>query len=51
MLGHTQKRNWIPLQLSTIDSNIHMSIKALIESGATGLFIDIEYVRSKNIWM
>jgi len=39
----------IPLQLNTIDSNIPMSIKALIDSGATGLFIDIDYVWSKNL--
>src|SRR5882724_2587554 len=39
----------IPLQLSTIDSNTPMSIKAFIDSGATGLFIDIDYMRSKNL--
>jgi len=26
-----------------------MSVEALIDSGATGMFIDIEFVRSKNI--
>ena len=39
----------IPLQLNTIDSNAPMSIKALIDSGATGLFIDIDYMWSKNL--
>src|SRR5882724_13039366 len=39
----------ILLQLSTIDSNTPMSIKALIDSGATGLFIDIDYVQSNNL--
>src|SRR5882724_10927549 len=27
-----------------------MSVEALIDSGATSMFIDIEFVRSKNIW-
>src|SRR5882724_6166673 len=31
----------IPLQLNTIDSNTPMSIKALIDSGAMGLFIEL----------
>src|SRR5882724_7330749 len=39
----------IPLQLSTVDSNTPMSIKDLIDSGATGLFIDINYMWSKNL--
>src|SRR5882724_2693134 len=39
----------IPLQLNTIDSNAPLSIKALIDSGATGLFIDTDYVQSKNL--
>jgi len=40
----------IPLRLNTIDSNTPMSVEALIDSGATGMFIDIEIIRSKNIW-
>src|SRR5882724_11342721 len=39
----------IPLHLNTVDSNTPMFVKALIYSGATGMFIDIEFVRSKNI--
>jgi len=39
----------IPLQLNTIDSNAPMSIKALIDSGAMGLFIGINYMWSKNL--
>src|SRR5882724_8160734 len=39
----------ILLQLSTIDSNTPMSIKALTDSGAMGLFIDIDYVQSNNL--
>src|SRR5882724_13598420 len=40
----------IPLHLNTVDSNTPMSVEALIDSGATGMFINIEFVRSKNIW-
>jgi len=39
----------IPLHLNTVDSNTPMSVKALIDSGATGMFINIEFVRLKNI--
>jgi len=27
-----------------------MFVEALVDSGATGMFIDIEFVRSKDIW-
>src|SRR5882724_2724561 len=40
----------IPLCLNTVDSNTPMSVGALIDSGATRMFIDIEFVRTKNIW-
>src|SRR5882724_1023772 len=40
----------VPLHLSTIDSNTPMFVKALIDLEATGMFIDIEFVRLKNIW-
>src|SRR5882724_502297 len=40
----------IPLCLNTIDSNTPMSVKALINSGATGMFINVGFIRSKNIW-
>src|SRR5882724_2660260 len=40
----------IPLHLNTVDSNTPMSVKALIDSGAMGMFIDVRFVRSKNIW-
>src|SRR5882724_4432294 len=39
----------IPLCLNTVDSNTPMSVEALIDSGATGMFIDIRFIRSKNI--
>jgi len=44
-----RRGNDIPLQVNTIDSNALMSIKALIDSGAMGLFIDIDNVQSKNL--
>src|SRR5882724_5585201 len=39
----------IPLCLSTVDSNTLMFVKALINSGATRMFINIKFMRSKNI--
>src|SRR5882724_6522443 len=44
-----QRGTDIPLHLNTGDSNTPMSVEALIDSGATSMFIDIEFVRSKNI--
>src|SRR5882724_11579445 len=45
-----QRGTDIPLCLNTIDSNTPMSVESLIDSGATRMFINIEFVRSKNIW-
>src|SRR5467141_2000507 len=39
----------LPLHIHTIGSNTPLLINALIDSGATGRFIDIDYVRSKNL--
>ena len=39
----------LPLQIQTVGSNTPMLISTLIDSGATGQFIDIDYVQSKNI--
>jgi len=39
----------VSLHLSTVDSNTAMFVKVLVNSGATGMFIDIEFVRLKNI--
>ena len=39
----------LPLRIHTIGSNTPLLINALIDSGATGRFIDIDYVRSKNL--
>src|SRR5467141_3168918 len=39
----------LPLCIHTIGSNTLLLINALIDSGATGWFIDIDYIRSKNL--
>ena len=39
----------LPLQIHTVGSNTPMLISALIDSGATGQFIDIDYVQLKNL--
>jgi len=39
----------LPLQIHTIGSNTPMLINTLIDSGATGCFINIDYVQSKNL--
>jgi len=44
-----QRSTHIPLTIHTIDSNFPMAMNALIDCGATGQFIDIEYVRSYEL--
>src|SRR5467141_3507139 len=39
----------LPLHIHTIGSNTPLLINALIDSGATGQFINVDYVRSKNL--
>src|SRR5882724_3313604 len=39
----------LPLHIHTIGSNTPLLINALIDSGATGKFIDMDYIRSKNL--
>src|SRR5882724_7977249 len=39
----------LPLHIHTIGSNTLLLINALIDSGATSKFIDVDYVRSKNL--
>src|SRR5882724_3340969 len=39
----------LPLCIHTIGSNTPLLINALINSGATGNFIDVNYVRSKDL--
>src|SRR5882672_6225054 len=39
----------LPLLIHTIGSNTPLLINALINSGATGQFIDVDYIISKNL--
>src|SRR5467141_2360613 len=39
----------LPLRIHTIGSNTPLLINALIDSGATSRFINIDYIRSKNL--
>ena len=39
----------IPLQVHPVDSNAPLMITAHINLGATGEFIDLRYVQSKNL--
>src|SRR6266481_8634086 len=45
-----QRSTYIPIHVHTVDSNCPMVMEALIDTGATGQFIDIEYVRSNELW-
>src|SRR5882672_399838 len=39
----------LPLHIHTVCSNTLLLINTLMNSGATGQFIDVDYVRSKNL--
>ena len=39
----------IPLQLESVDSHYPFDTKALLDSGAMGLFIDDTYVKARNL--
>src|SRR6266481_5787207 len=40
-----QRSTYIPIHIHTVNSNYPMVVKALIDTGVTGQFIDVEYVR------
>jgi len=44
-----QRGTEIPLQIHAIDSNALLLIVTLIDSGATGKFIDIDYFQVNNL--
>ncbi len=44
-----RRSTYIPIHVHTVDSNHPMAMKALIDTGATGQFIDIEYVHSNEL--
>ena len=44
-----QRSTYIPIQVHTVDSNRPLAMKALIDCGATGEFIDHEFVRAHEL--
>src|SRR5882724_11902334 len=44
-----QRGTELPLHIHTVGSNTPLLINTLINSGATSKFIDVDYVRSKNL--
>ena len=42
-------RSYIPIQVHTVDSNHPLAMKALIDCGATGEFIDHEFVQAHRL--
>jgi len=45
-----QRGTEIPLQIHAVGSNALLLVVTLIKSGATGKFIDIDYVWLNNLW-
>src|SRR6266481_1727752 len=46
-----QRSTYIPIHVHTVDSNCPLAMKALIDTGATGQFINIEYVQANELWI
>src|SRR6202012_5721871 len=46
--SHNRHSTEIALQLESVDSHHPMAISALLDSGATGLFIDADFVFAKT---
>ena len=44
-----QRSTELQIQLESISSHHPMAVTALLDSGATGLFIDIDFVYAKNL--
>ena len=44
-----QRSTYIPIQVHTVNSNCPLAMKALIDCGATGEFIDHEFVRAHEL--
>ena len=47
--SHNRHSTEIALQLESVDSHHPMAVSALLDSGATGLFIDADFVFAKNL--
>ena len=39
----------LKIQVQTVDSSHPMAVDALLDSGATGMFIDVEFAKAKNL--
>src|SRR3979490_1103734 len=39
----------VPSKVQSVDTGCPLAIDALLDSGATGMFIDIEFVQSKSL--
>ena len=39
----------LKIRIQTVDSSHPMAVDALLDSGATGMFIDVEFARAKNL--
>ena len=44
-----RRSTYIPIQVHTVDSNCPLAVKALIDCGAMGEFIDHEFVRAHEL--
>src|SRR3979490_1062867 len=45
----TRRCTRVPLKVQSVDTGPPLAIDALLDSGATGMFIDIEFVRAKRL--
>ena len=46
---HLRRATELKVHLQTLDSSQPMAVDALLDSGATGMFIDREFVKAKNL--
>jgi hypothetical protein len=46
---HLHRSTELKVHLQTLDSSQPMAVDALLDSGATGMFIDHEFVKTKNL--
>ena len=44
-----RRSTYIPLHIHMVNSNLPMAMNALIDTGAMGQFLDVKYVRSKEL--
>jgi hypothetical protein len=46
---HLHQSTELKVHLQTLDSGQPMEVDALLDSGATGMFIDQEFIKAKNL--